>query len=174
MTRLLNGRLLLLLLLPLLALVACSGSGDDAGGNPVAAASAAPGSAASPTGDPMLSYAQCMRDNGVQVPDPQPSNPASLYQGVDTSSVAFQTADKACAGILAGVVQERGKQDPDQLAAKNDELLALAGCLRSNGITVPDPVPGQAGGPFGKNLDRNDPAVSKALQACQPGTTGKE
>ncbi|CAJ62687.1 hypothetical protein FRAAL4045 [Frankia alni ACN14a] len=36
-------------------------------------------------------------------------------------------------------MQERGKQDPDQLAQKNDELLALAGCLRSNGINVAPP-----------------------------------
>ncbi|MCL9760229.1 hypothetical protein [Frankia sp. AiPa1] len=165
------GSLLFLLLLPVLMLVACSDSG---GGGTGQAAAAAGAPSAGPTGDPLLAYAQCMRDNGVQVPDPKPSQPGSLYAGVDTSSVAFKTADKACAGLLSSVVQDREKQDPDQVDQKNAELLALAGCLRSHGINVPDPVPGQSGGPFGKNLDRNDPTVSKALKACQqPGSTGR-
>jgi hypothetical protein len=119
------------------------------------------------TQDVMLAYAQCMRKNGVQVPDPRADDPGSLYDGVDTGSAAFKAADKSCAHLIAGIVQDREKQDPEQAQQTQEELLALAKCLRAHGIDVSDPVPGQTAGPFGKSLDRTDPAVSKALKACQ-------
>ncbi|MGW1215925.1 hypothetical protein ACWD5F_40480 [Streptomyces sp. NPDC002499] len=119
------------------------------------------------TQDMMLAYAQCMRKNGVQVPDPRADDPGSLYDGVDTGSAAFKAGDKNCAHLIAGIVQDREKQDPEQAQQTQEELLALAKCLRAHGIDVSDPVPGQTAGPFGESLDRTDPAVSKALKACQ-------
>lgn len=140
----------------LLFLLSACGGGAETSQNPP-----------SQTDDAMLKYAQCMRQNGIQVPDPKPDSPGSLYEGVDTAAAAFQTVDKACAHHLAGVIQDRQKQDPTQQQQTNDELLALAKCLREHGITVPDPVPGQPGGPFGKSLDRTDPAAAAAIKACQ-------
>ncbi|MFE9765992.1 hypothetical protein ACFYPC_15945 [Streptomyces sp. NPDC005808] len=119
------------------------------------------------TQEAMLEYAQCMRQNGVQVPDPQAGDPGSLYDGVDTAAAAFKAADKDCAHLIAGIVQDREKQDPEQAQENQEELLALAKCLRAHGIDVSDPVPGQADGPFGKSLDRTDPAAATALKACQ-------
>ncbi|UJW32923.1 hypothetical protein L3Q67_03790 [Saccharothrix sp. AJ9571] len=118
-----------------------------------------------------LQYAQCMRDNGVQVPDPRADDPSAMYEGVDTASAAFESADRTCGAILADVVQERQKQDPEQLKHQQEELLALAKCLREQGIQVPDPVPGQPGGAFGPGLDRTDPATAEALKTC--ATAGK-
>ncbi|WP_261568873.1 hypothetical protein [Frankia gtarii] len=153
------------LVLALFVLAGCGG-GDSVDSSVAGLA----GAAASPSGDPMLAYAGCMRQHGVAMADPQAGEPASLYQGVDTSSVAFTSADKACAGLLAGVVAQRKPTDPGAQQELNDKLQAVAACLRQYGITVADPVPGQSGGPFGGQLDRNEPAVSTALQSCQqPG-----
>jgi len=161
--------LVLLLVLPLvLLLAACGGSGDGEGeGTEAQEAGQSGQSQQDKTQDAMLEYAQCMRNNGVQAPDPQPSDPGSLYDGVDTTSAAFTAADKSCAHLIAGIVQDRQKQDPEQAKENQEELLALAKCLRAHGIDVSDPVPGQTDGPFGKSLDRTDPAAAKALKACQ-------
>lgn len=159
-----GGALLLMLVLSLSVLLflgACGGESDTP------TAPGAPGGSA----DPLLEYAQCMRDNGVTMPDPKTGDPASLYDGVDTTSPAFTTADAACGHLLEGVVQDRVAPDPQAQQEQSEKLLMLAECLRGQGIDVPDPVVGQAGGPFGGELDRNDPQTSAALQVCQQASS---
>ncbi len=65
--------------------------------------------------DALLAYAKCMRDNGVDVPDPQFSEDGGAMvrigpgTGLDPRSPKFQRAQKACAGKLrgpAGVTRE--------------------------------------------------------------------
>lgn len=164
MSRSIHGGPAALLLSVALLLAGCGGSG---GGTEAQQAEQSGQAQQDKTQEAMLEYAQCMRKNGVQVPDPQPDDPGSLYDGVDTASAAFKAADKSCAHLIAGIVQDREKQDPEQAEENQEELLALAKCLRAHGIDVSDPVPGQSDGPFGKSLDRTDPAVAKALKACQ-------
>jgi hypothetical protein len=115
----------------------------------------------------MLKYAQCMRDNGVELPDPVAGKAGSLYEGVDQDSPAFRSADAVCAPILQGIVDDR-KADSGE---NQDEMLALAECLREHGVDVQDPVPG-AEKPFGDSLDRTDPAVAQAIEACATPATG--
>ncbi|TDV37759.1 hypothetical protein [Actinophytocola oryzae] len=115
----------------------------------------------------MLKYAQCMRDNGVDLPDPVEGKAGSLYEDVDQDSQAFTTADKVCSPILQGLVDDRAAKDGGQ-GPDEDQMLELAECLREHGVDVQDPVPG-AEKPFGDSLDRTDPAVAKALAACGAG-----
>ncbi|MFI6024479.1 hypothetical protein [Amycolatopsis magusensis] len=150
--RLIKGGVPVLALL--FALTACGGS--DSGGP----------AQENKTQDSLLQYAQCMRDNGVQLADPQPGSPGAMYEGVDKESAAFVAANKTCGHFLDGVVQDRQNQDSGDQAQQDEEMLALAKCLREKGIDVPDPVPG-SDTPFGDKLDRTDPATSKALKDCQ-------
>jgi len=149
----------------LCALTACSGGGAQ--GTPQT------GSPSSKTqSDVLLQYAQCMRDNGVQIPDPKPNDPSSLYVGVDKNSPAFQSANKVCGSILQGVVEDRKNNNGKDAQQQQDKLLALAQCLREHGVDVPDPVAG-AEKPFGDSLDRTNPAVAKAIQACNANATAQ-
>lgn len=150
-------RIGLLLVALLFAAAACGSDGADEAPD-------------SETQQLLLKYAQCMRDNGVSMPDPVEGEAGSLYEGVDQSSTAFQSADAVCGPILQGVVDERDSQSDEDQAQQQEEMLALAKCLRDNGIDVPDPVPGAAK-PFGDSLDRTDPAVAQALEKCvqEPG-----
>jgi hypothetical protein len=55
--------------------------------------------------DTMLEFAQCMRDNGVDFPDPDVSGGGGRIQiggagGIDPSSDEFQAAQDACQDIL--------------------------------------------------------------------------
>jgi hypothetical protein len=52
--------------------------------------------------DALLAYAQCMRDHGIEFPDPEFSGGAVIQSGgnVDPSDPAFQDADEACKHFL--------------------------------------------------------------------------
>ncbi|WP_424187842.1 hypothetical protein ACOBQX_08420 [Actinokineospora sp. G85] len=136
-------------------LVGCSDSGDTTAATTTSTTS----------DDALAKYAQCMRDNGVELPDPEPGNPGSLYVGVDKDSPAFTSANKVCGSILQGVVEDRKNQSGEDQKEQHDKLLALAQCLREHGVNVPDPQAG-AEKPFGDSLDRTAPKVSEAIKEC--------
>jgi hypothetical protein len=150
----------------------------------------------------MLDFAWCMRDNGLpDFPDPVVNSDGSMSMGIggpdgssfDPGSEEFQTAMQACGDLLQGVAlgADRGQFDPTEL---QDQLLAVAGCLRDEGYDVTDPQldfsgGGPAGGErgpttgsttdgqtgpstsgvfsiFGPNFVMTDPDSQAALQAC--------
>jgi hypothetical protein len=141
----------------ILALAACGDDSNEGSG----------GKDQNQNQETLLKYAKCMRDNGVQVPDPAGDKPSSIYDGVDQNSAAFKAADKVCSPLLKGIVEGR-KNDQGDTDAEQQKLLTLAKCLRQHGVDVQDPVPG-AEKPFGQSLDRTDPATAKALAACGAG-----
>jgi hypothetical protein len=146
----------------LCALTACGNGGGSSGTQQTGSPSGETQS------DVLLQYAQCMRENGVQVPDPEPGDAGSLYAGVDKNSPAFQSANKVCGPILQGVAEDRKNNNGKDAQQQQGKLLTLAQCLRDHGVNVPDPVAG-AEKPFGDSLDRTNPAVAKAIQACNAG-----
>jgi hypothetical protein len=55
--------------------------------------------------DALLKFAQCMREHGVNMPDPQPGQNGFMFrkgQGVDPESPTFKTAQKACEKYMPG------------------------------------------------------------------------
>lgn len=124
----------------------------------------------------MLAMAACMRDQGVDVADPEVDEDGNVQppRPVDPASIdraTLLTAREACAEHLEGI--EFGFQSVDQTELE-DTLLSYATCMRDNGYDMPDPDvsaigagPGQSGeGPFGE-LDRSDPDFAAAQDACQ-------
>jgi len=173
-------------LLPVLALVAvaCGGTGNA---SPNASSSTATREAA------LLSFAKCMRQHGVNLPDPTVDangnvviqRPRDNSGGSGTGSTPsstdrskFQTARTACQKYLAGVFQGFSQADRTKI---QDTLVKYAQCMRAHGYNMPDPnfnnfdTPPSPGsgpggavtrGPFG-NINRNDPAFQTANQACR-------
>jgi hypothetical protein len=129
----------------------------------------------------LLDYAQCMRDHGVDMPDPQISEDGSggilIEQregsGMDPESEEFQAAQKECESILEdgmGAIE----LDPEQQAEMQERLLEFAECMRDHGIDMPDPVFGedgrveiQANGPGGDAEPSQDPREDDDFQAAQ-------
>lgn len=130
----------------------------------------------------LLEFARCMRDNGLpDFEDPvvgTDGNPrfgagggAGAITGVDpeTRRAAFEV----CGPILDDA--RLGVERPDR-SEFEDRLLAFAECLRTEGIEVDDPDFAGEGGPFGGSLDREDPEVAAAVEACAhelPGDGGR-
>jgi hypothetical protein len=63
--------------------------------------------------DAMVEYAQCMRDHGIDIPDPDFSGGGGFIQqigdGIDPEDPDFQAADEACRPILDDILPGGGQ-----------------------------------------------------------------
>jgi hypothetical protein len=58
----------------------------------------------------MTEFAQCMRDNGIEMPDPDPNGGFGLAEGdIDLQDPEFQAAVEACQDLLSAI-RERADQ----------------------------------------------------------------
>lgn len=134
------SRLTVLLALPalLLAVTACSaapGSGTHAGSSP----EASPSARGSDRDAWSLKYAQCLRENGIDAPDPTSGGQGAAIQMDD----AYLAAAKACEEKL-GSPPPLTADEKEQLQKESQQaMLKAAKCYRDNGIDVPDPAAGQ-------------------------------
>jgi hypothetical protein len=121
-----------------------------------------------------LNFAKCMREHGVDMPDPQRDSDGGIQitqsrrAGDGTTDAKLQAAQKDCEKHLeAGGGPVR---DPAREARMQDALFAYAKCMRSKGVDMPDPqvsggrVTFRAGEP-GKGGPES-PAYKAADEAC--------
>jgi hypothetical protein len=141
----------------LLAASACAG-GSDAAVNPDGAASPPEGADAA-----LLEFAQCMRDEGVDMPDPGPEGLGGLREQVDERSPAYVAALEVCGELLEDYYQQAHGPDHEDVERREAQMLERVQCMRDQGIDMPDPGPG---GEHFEGLDPNDPAVRAAWDEC--------
>ena len=93
-----------------------------------------------------IAFAQCMRDNGVDFPDPTVDADGSpIFSGAfgggeegefDPQGTSFQDAMTACGDLLEGLTLGGGRSfDSDTM---NEALYAYTQCLRDEGLDVGD------------------------------------
>ncbi|NEE03545.1 hypothetical protein [Phytoactinopolyspora halotolerans] len=166
-----------LLLSATLALGACSGDDDEtaAGDDDGAAAEDEPGAGEDDSsGDPVLDFYQCLRDNGLDVEDPGPSGGggAGLQgpPGVDMHDPETEAIVEDCAenhlNSTDGRVTVGGEdgQMGDNLA-EPEALIAYVDCMREHGIDMPDPdADGRLSIPDG--VSRESAEFQQAAQDC--------
>lgn len=161
------------LLAGLFALVTACGSGGGNGEDGVASVSDdnAPTSAENePKGsdeDKMRAYAKCMREHGVDMPDPEPGAGGGMNMSVEAGEKdKVDKANEACKKLLPN-----GGVPPKPSAEDLDRMREQAQCLRDHGIDVEDPTMDDPG------LQLNDRSgdsekVNKALEECSGGKGG--
>jgi hypothetical protein len=116
-----------------LGLAAC---GDDE-------APAASQSADRKARDAELKFAECMREHGIDFPDPQ-DGPGLVKIGKDESPEELREAEKACEKFRKAI------KPPELTEAQQQEFkkraLQHARCMREHGIDFPDPTFSEDGG----------------------------
>jgi hypothetical protein len=154
----------------LLVLAGCSpGDGD-------------PGAGDEPPGqESELAHAQCMRDHGIDFPDPIFSDGGwqigELGDDVDLESAAYREAESECAQVLRDADPGGGVADPaDRAEAEGvmDRMLEFAQCMRDQGVEFPDPQiddNGDISGPAGP-MDGDWEAFDAARVTCEDQTGG--
>lgn len=145
-----------------LALAACGSDGSGA------AAAEDPQQQAQ---DAALAYSRCMREHGVDVPDPQPGERGIRLMAPDgVPPERMRTADEACQKHLEDIKPPELSEEQQQ--EMREAALAHARCMREHGIDMPDPTFGENGearvriGP-GSGVDPEDPDFEKAQDACR-------
>jgi hypothetical protein len=155
------------------ALLALSACGGPAEGDGVASAGGEASPAAEDTEqEPVdeevqaLAFAQCMRDNGIDMPDPAPGQEglSEALHGIeeDYDQATIDEASAACQDLLPQRAHEGGHD-----AAREETELALADCLREQGLEVPDDLFAVGG-----LHDVDDDELRAAMEECRDVVAG--
>lgn len=128
-----------------------------------------------------LAHAQCMRDHGIDWPDPVLAEGEWQIRpgpGVDPDSASFIEAEAACARLRREAEpDEADVLNPADRAELEDEMeamLAFATCMRDHGVEFPDPQFDGAGGiegPAGP-ADGDWDTFNAAREVCEDETGG--
>jgi hypothetical protein len=155
---------------PILALAGCGGAPAEVGVASVAKTGGASPEASPSTSPDPLKFAQCMRENGVKMADPEAGGPVRVDgRGMDKG--VMEKAQKACGKYMGGG-EGKGRIDPKD----QDKLLAFVKCMRENGVDMPDPEIKGGSVMMRRPEGGDDAAMEKAQKACEdhlPGRPGK-
>jgi hypothetical protein len=153
-----------------LAIAACGGDKDDGvaslDGSDRPTATTGPGNSGKDFKQQMLAYARCLRQHGIDIPDPKfDANghmAMQLPSGVGPDDPKFKAAEQACKQYAPSGAPEQVDPQAQQ------QMLAYARCMRQHGIDIPDPKPGEGINVDGsKGVNPEDPRFKAADQACQ-------
>jgi hypothetical protein len=141
-----------------LGLAACGGDGDAAAGE----------SDEQKVREAQVKFAQCMREQGIDFPDPATAGAGPIKVGGDATPEELRDAEKACAKFREGI------EPPELSEAEQQEFkeaaLAHARCMREHGIDFPDPTFSEDGGArvrLGEGrVNTEDPDFKEAEKEC--------
>jgi hypothetical protein len=158
-----------------LATASCGGGSKGDGvaslGGGKATTTTSPGNSGKDSKQRALAYARCMRQHGIDMPDPKFDAAGrmalQLPSGVGPDDPKFKAADQACQ-------QYAPSGEPEQLDPQlQRQMVAYARCMRQHGINIPDPKPGEGIGIDGSTgVNPEDPKYKAADQACQQYAPG--
>jgi hypothetical protein len=118
----------------------------------------------------MLDFARCMRQHGINMPDPKFSNNgATVMQqgGKGTTPEQQKAAEQACAKYQKQI--KPPSMSAEEQAKFRKAALANARCMREHGINMPDPQFGSGGEVqqrIGPGIKPTDPKFQAAMKAC--------
>ncbi|HEX6360101.1 hypothetical protein [Actinophytocola sp.] len=120
--------------------------------------------------DKMLAYAKCMREQGVDIKDPEPPSAGEGGGGIGISvdgpdeKAKVDKANESCKHLMPN-----GGAPEKPSAEELDEARKTAKCLREHGIEVKEPTAENPGLDLSAGEGGNTPEkVDKAMQECMP------
>jgi len=140
-------------------------------------------------GEAALQFAKCMREHGVDMPDPQVSDDGGVMIAIGAPGAApgegpdpkdVDAANKACQHFMQDAAKNFDPPSDEDLKKMQEQALAFSKCMRDHGIDIPDPQfsadgggfnvsiggPGQAGSTDGPPFDPTSEEFKKASEAC--------
>ncbi|RKQ91441.1 hypothetical protein C8N24_1263 [Solirubrobacter pauli] len=157
----------------LLAALAATASFVVACGGDEKPTSQSPAGGADKNQQALLDYARCMRENGIDMPDPKfeggrVTMRAGGGPGSGTTPEQMRKAQQACAKYQEAI--KPPELDDEERAEMKQAALANARCMREHGVPdFPDPTFDSSGGAqirITKELDPENPSFQKAMKAC--------
>ncbi|WDN57203.1 hypothetical protein [Streptomyces clavuligerus] len=127
------------------------GNGSSASASPSAPADRA---------DQLVAFTRCMRENGIDMPDPAPGEENIQLPAGTKGDAGTQKALATCQRHLGSGTGAKDVTD----GAVHDRAVELAKCLREKGVNVADPKPGE---PLQLTGGGNDPKVRAAITECR-------
>jgi hypothetical protein len=135
--------------------------GNSGGGN---------GTAKKDPQEAALEFARCMREHGVDMPDPEVDSQGRMRITVGGGGKGgpdpkkLDAAQRACGHLMGGGGEGPGKLDPKA----QDAMLAFARCMREHGIDMPDPTDGGLifNSKRGQGPDPDSAKFKEAERAC--------
>ena len=151
------------------ALALAAGCGNGSSESPSASSDRGDSAASGDTSDAMLNFARCMREHGVNIPDPDSRGRIKISPRAGFSpghlSSKVQEAQKACSRYQPGP----GNFSQTDQRKFQEAALKFARCMRKHGVDFPDPNFSDGGigmlAPRGANP--NDPKLRAASKACE-------
>ncbi|GGO08310.1 hypothetical protein [Microbispora bryophytorum] len=158
-----------------LALAGCGAAPADDGIASAGGATSGGGATAGPSAsapvdrqEAQLKFAQCMREHGVDIPDPGPDGRVRII-GKKGDEALMEKAMQACRHFMKDAVGDKlGGDDPQA----RDRMVKFAQCMREHGIDMPDPAPGQ--GIQVKIKRGQEKAMEEAQKACEELAPGRK
>jgi hypothetical protein len=141
-----------------IALAACGG-GDSPG---------ASGNDEADFRESALKYARCMREQGIDMPDPKFGAGGKVeiqIRGDAAGKQAMVRAEKACSKYRP----RPPTLSPEDQREFREQALKHARCMRENGIDMPDPTFGEGGGvqqKLGSDVGPGNPRFEAAQRKC--------
>lgn len=157
-----GGLLPVLALLLTVALTACGS--DDTEGDGGSGGDATAASDEVVEDDPEqaeLDFYACMREQGVDMPDPDPGEPGVQLR-LPPDDPDAPAALEECRPLLPN-----GGEPPETNADQLESLRAFTECLRENGIDMPDPN-ADGGLSMPEGVNPQSPEFQAAMTECQP------
>jgi hypothetical protein len=147
-----------LLLTGVTLLAACGGGGSNdpqvaSLGGASGATSTTVAQTEADTQQAMLDFAQCMREHGIDMPDPTFDDSGNGKVSIGFAGPAgemdqskMDAAQTACQSFLDKVRANMPPPDPAKQEEMKQQALAFAQCMRDHGIDMPDPQFSDGGG----------------------------
>ena len=124
-----------------------------------------------------LAWAECMREHGVDVPDPEIDENGRVRVMIQSRRAAEGVRDDAFAEARDECGTPFGDEGPPQLSEEErqemqETMLEFASCMREHGVDMPDPDFSGGGARMqfragAGGVDPESPTFQKAQEACQ-------
>jgi hypothetical protein len=115
----------------------------------------------------LLNYAKCMREHGVNMPDPDFNGDGGgvtiAISGGPANEAQMKAAEDACHQLLPN-----GGAPPSMSPEQVEQMRKFAQCMREHGVQMADPDPNNGGISIGKKPAPGPSDSGKALQGGPP------